>query len=158
MPLRIHLVAVGRRMPGWVEAGFGDYSRRLRADVVLQLAEVAPARRGRSYDAERAREEESRGILAAVPSGAWVVALDERGESWSSADLARRLGQWGQAASDVALLVGGADGLHQRCLEAARERWSLSRLTLPHALVRVIVAEQIYRAWSLMNNHPYHRA
>ena len=158
MPLRIHLLAVGRRMPAWVESGFREYSRRLRGDVALELTEVTPARRSQRYDAERAREEESRALLGAIPQGAWVVALDERGEPWASADVARHMEQWALAVSDVVLLVGGPDGLHARCLEAARQRWSLSRLTLPHALVRVVAAEQVYRGWSLLNNHPYHRA
>lgn len=156
--MRIHLLAVGKRMPPWVSAGFDDYARRLPPECRLQLAEIAPGRRGKGQDPARAVADEGRHMLALVPNGAHVVALDERGEPWSSTDLAARLGDWLAHAPDVCLLVGGPDGLAPGCRAAAHATWSLSRLTLPHALVRVVLAEQLYRAWSILKNHPYHRA
>ena len=130
---------------------------RLPSSCRLGLVEIRAARRHASADPDRAREEEASRLLKAVPGGVEIVALDEHGEAWTTAALARHLGSWTQASNDIALLIGGADGLAQRCLQQANHVWSLSALTLPHALVRVIVAEQIYRAWSLLQHHPYHR-
>lgn len=106
---------------------------------------------------EAARRREGDRILRALPASPWIVALDERGEPWTTSALAQRLSGWLQGAREVALLVGGSEGLDPRCLERAEERWSLSPLTLPHALVRVIVAEQLYRGFSILSHHPYHR-
>lgn len=153
--MRIHLLSVSRRVPDWVEAGYQDYARRLGGG--LQLHVVAPVHRSRGIDTARAKAEEGARLLAAVPARSRVVALDVRGRAWSTAELAKRLEHWRAEAPEVALLVGGADGLAPACLERAEEQWSLSPLTLPHGLVRVLVAEQIYRAWSLIHNHPYHR-
>lgn len=144
-------------MPGWVDAGYDDYARRLPAECSLHLVEVPLARRTRTGDPRRALAREGELLLKAVPDGAAVVALDERGAGWRTRDIAQRLSRWMQEGRDVALLVGGPDGLAPACLERARARWSLSPLTLPHGLVRIIVAEQIYRAWSLLHHHPYHR-
>ncbi|MBK1732683.1 23S rRNA (pseudouridine(1915)-N(3))-methyltransferase RlmH [Thiococcus pfennigii] len=155
--MRIHLLSVGRRMPPWVQAGFEDYVRRLPPECALRLVEIEPGQRGRG-SAERARREEGERLLKAVPKRAAVIALDERGETWSTAQLAGELRGWLAGGRDLALLVGGADGLDGDCLAQAERRWSLSPLTFPHPLVRVILAEQIYRAWSLVNGHPYHRA
>lgn len=121
------------------------------------LTEVPSGRRTKGADSHRALQTEGRRMLAAIPSGAWVVALDERGQQWSSAELSERLVDWQQRGRDVAMLVGGPDGLASCCRERAHVTWALSRLTLPHALVRVVVAEQLYRAWSILANHPYHR-
>ncbi len=156
--MKCHLLAVGRRMPDWVAAGYEEYARRLGGQVRLQLHEIAPHRRSSRDSAERAMQIESERLLAAVPEGTRVVALDERGAAWNTRELADRLAQWLGSGQDMTLLVGGADGLAPACLEAAEVKWSLSPLTLPHGLVRVVVAEQLYRAWSLLNNHPYHRA
>lgn len=156
--MRIHLIAVGKRMPRWVVDGFATYARRLPNECRLELAEIAPGRRGKGADPARAIEDEGRRVLGRVPTNARVVALDERGRAWSSDDLAGSLRDWLGSGSDVCLLVGGPDGLAGACRAAAHDTWSLSRLTLPHALVRVVVAEQIYRAWSILDNHPYHRA
>lgn len=155
--MRIHLLAVGRRMPGWVNEAFADYSRRLPAECTLILHEIEPGRRGKSVSVARAIEEESGRLLKAIPKGASVIALDERGQSLSSTGLAQRLDHWLQQGRDLALLVGGADGLSEDCKQRADWHWSLSALTLPHALVRVLLAEQLYRAWSIHSNHPYHR-
>ncbi|EXJ16350.1 23S rRNA (pseudouridine(1915)-N(3))-methyltransferase RlmH [Imhoffiella purpurea] len=155
--MRIHLICVGRRMPGWVEEGYAEYAKRLPRECSLNLIEIDPLRRGRSTSANQAREEEGRRILKAVPKGAAITVLDERGQDWSTEQLSGHLGNWLASGCDRALVVGGADGLARDCLERAEQRWSLSAMTFPHPLVRVILAEQIYRAWTLMQGHPYHR-
>lgn len=123
----------------------------------LQLLEINPAYRGKSSSVQRIMQEECKRIRAAIPKGATVIALDEHGKSWSSKQLSVQLAGWLQDGPDIALLVGGADGLSSDCLNQTRLKWSLSPLTLPHLMVRVVVAEQLYRAWSLLNAHPYHR-
>lgn len=155
--MRLLLLSVAGRVPAWVEAGWEDYARRLGGRVKLELLALRPVPRGPGTVLPAALAEEGRRLERAIPRGAHVVALDERGTQWSTRELAARLGVWEAAHAEVALLVGGADGLAPALREAAAERWSLSRLTLPHALVRVLVAEQIYRAWSLAQGHPYHR-
>ena len=160
--MRIVLAAVGTRMPRWVEEAFEDYAKRLPPTCRLTLREIptayrgAAARKGAASTASIRREGE--GLLRAVPSGARIVALDERGAAWSTADLAERLEAWMADGRDTTLLAGGPDGLAPECRERADLTWSLSRLTFPHPLVRVIVAEQLWRAWSLLHRHPYHRA
>ncbi len=144
-------------MPGWVEAGYAEYAKRLSSECVLNLIEIDPVRRGKSTSVSQARKEEGRRVLAAIPKAAVVIALDRRGQSWSTKDLARELTHWMSDGRDRALLVGGADGLSSDCLVRCTQRWALSALTFPHPLVRVIVAEQFYRAWSLTRGHPYHR-
>lgn len=155
--MRIHLVSVGRRMPPWIDAGFREYAKRLPPVCTLHLLEVEPLRRAKGGDAQRARLEEGERILRSIPKGAGITALDPDGAPWSTEELAQELRGWTAQGRDRALLVGGADGLSSACLERADQRWSLSRLTFPHQLVRVLVAEQIYRAWSLLEGHPYHR-
>lgn len=155
--MRIHLICVGRRMPAWVEAGYLDYARRLPPECALSLVEIEPMRRGKTSGPDQAREDEAGRILKAIPKGAGVVALDGRGQGWSTEALAGALKDWLGGGRDQALLVGGPDGLSAACLERADRCWSLSRLTFPHPLVRVILAEQIYRAWTLLKGHPYHR-
>lgn len=155
--MRLHLIAVGNRMPGWVEQGYAEYAKRLPADCALQLHEIAPGKRTKGADLERARREEGDKMLAALPKGAYVVALEVGGKDWSTEDLAQRLAEWRQLGRDVALLVGGPEGLADSCRARADVQWSLSRLTLPHPLVRIVLAEQIYRAWSITQGHPYHR-
>ncbi len=155
--MRIHLVAVGTRMPGWVADGYEEYAKRLPRECELILKEIAPAKRGKTADSARWREDEGARVLAALPRDAHVVALDLEGKDWSTPDLAQNLERWLANGRDVALLVGGPDGLAPACRERANQTWRLSRLTFPHPIVRVIVAEQIYRAWSLLHNHPYHR-
>ncbi|TVS18089.1 MAG: 23S rRNA (pseudouridine(1915)-N(3))-methyltransferase RlmH [Gammaproteobacteria bacterium] len=155
--MRLKLVAVGVRVPGWVDAGFADYARRLPRDCRLELVAVAAADRRQGRGVEHWREEEAERLLAAAGRDARLIALDVTGRSLSTEDLSLRLEAWRMEGRDIAMLIGGPDGLAPRCLERAEMRWSLSSLTLPHALVRVVVAEQIYRAWTLMTGHPYHR-
>jgi 23S rRNA (pseudouridine1915-N3)-methyltransferase len=155
--LRIHLISVGRRMPGWVTAAYDDYARRLPAHCALTLVEISPETRGRNADTARALEKEGERMLRALPARARAIALDRTGGQRDTLRLADTLREWLASGEDVALLIGGADGLAPACLERAAERWSLSSLTFAHPLVRVIVAEQIYRAWSIVEGHPYHR-
>jgi len=154
--MRVSLIAVGQRMPAWVQQGFAEYAQRLKSRLPLNLVEVPAVKRG-SGDIARAMEEEGRRLLASVKPDHHVVALDERGKARTSLELSRWLGMRLQEGRDLCFLVGGADGFAPAVLQRADERWSLSALTLPHALVRVVFAEQIYRAVTLLDGHPYHR-
>jgi 23S rRNA (pseudouridine1915-N3)-methyltransferase len=155
--LRLSLITASNRQPAWVDEGADDYAKRLRGRCTLEIKVVPLARRTATAPAERAIQDEAKRMLAAVPPGAHVVALLESGKPWSTKELARKLEGWMQVGAPVALLVGGPDGLGPECVARANERWSLSNLTLPHGLVRVVVAEALYRAWSVLENHPYHR-
>src|SRR5512139_296802 len=156
--MQIHLLAVGTRMPGWVEEGYGDYAKRLPAECALKLVEIPMAKRAKgNNDIPRLMAQEGERITAAIPRGARVVALEVGGKAWSTEQLAQCLKQWLGDGRDVALLVGGPDGLDPGLRQRADDLWSLSPLTLPHPLVRILLAEQIYRAWSILNHHPYHR-
>jgi 23S rRNA (pseudouridine1915-N3)-methyltransferase len=156
--LRLTLITASNRQPEWVDAGADDYAKRLRGRCTLEIKTVPLARRTATTPVERAMQDEGERLLSQVPPGAHVVALLENGKPWSTKELAGKLEAWMQRGAPVALLVGGPDGLSPECVARANERWSLSPLTLPHGLVRVIAAEALYRAWSLLENHPYHRA
>jgi 23S rRNA (pseudouridine1915-N3)-methyltransferase len=156
--MQIHLIAVGDKMPRWVQQGYDEYAKRLPAECALRLVEVAASRRGKNADIARIRRDETGRLLAALPKDADAIALEVGGRAWSTEQLAAQLDGWMHGGRDVALLVGGPEGLGEAARAAARRQWSLSPLTLPHPLVRVILAEQLYRAWSILNNHPYHRA
>lgn len=156
--MRASLIAVGERAPSWVATGFAEYSKRLSHWLPLELLELSPGRRGKGLDPARAIADEGQRMRAAVPKMAWVVALDGGGRAFTSEQLAQRMVHWRQQGRDLALLVGGPDGLASEVLASADETWSLGPLTLPHMLVRLVVAEQLYRAASLLANHPYHRA
>ena len=156
--MKARLVAVGERAPAWVASGFAEYRKRLSHWLPLELVEVAPGVRGKGRDPVRAMAEEGGRVLAALPKSAHVVVLDGGGRAWSSEELAARMAQWRQGGQDLAFLVGGPEGHPPEVLGAAAETWSLGPLTLPHMLVRLVVAEQLYRAAALLANHPYHRA
>lgn len=156
--MRISLISVGQRMPVWVEQGFQEYAKRLPKDYALKLIEVAAYKRTKNTVKQAAMQAEGEKILAAIPKNNRLIVLDERGKLWSTLQLAEQMQSWAQSGSDVALVVGGADGLSDQVKAKADQLWSLSPLTLPHPLVRVLLAEQIYRAWSVVSNHPYHRA
>lgn len=155
--MQIAVVSASAKQPDWVQTGFETYARRLRTNCTLSLTEIALAKRGKSVALARVLEQEGVRMLAAVPKGAHIVALDESGRSFDTSELAARLECWLAGGRPVALLIGGPDGLSDACFERADERWSLSPLTLPHGLARIIVAEALYRAWSLLAHHPYHR-
>ena len=155
--MRIHLVAIGRRPSGWERDGYREYARRMPPELSIVLHEIPPSKRTGRGSTERRLEEEGKRLLAAVPGGARVIALDERGAAWTTTTLAGRIERWMREGRDLALLIGGADGLAPECIAKAEHSWSLSPLTLPHGLARVVVAEQIYRAWAILRHHPYHR-
>ncbi len=155
--MRIHLIAVGHRMPRWVNEGFEEFARRMPAECALRLVEIVPGKRAKGADTERIVRDEGRRLLAAVPKGCRLLVLDVSGHRWTTPQLARELASWLQEGRDLGLLVGGPDGLSEECRRAAEGTWSLSPLTFPHGLVRILVAEQLYRAWSLLHHHPYHR-
>lgn len=156
--MNIHLIAVGEKMPRWVQDGYGEYAKRLPAECALKLVEIAPGKRGKNADIARAMRDEGERMLTAIPKGARVVALEVKGREWSTEQLSAQLEGWMAGGQDIALLVGGPEGLADSCRQRADQLWSLSPLTLPHPLVRVLLAEQLYRAWSILRNHPYHRA
>lgn len=156
--MRINLIAVGTRMPAWVTAGYDEYARRMPREAPLKLIEIPLGKRSGGGTVERARAEEGEKMLSAIGRDSRVVALEVTGSDWSTEKLARQMRQWQGDGRDLDLLVGGPDGLAAPCIEKAAHSWSLSRLTLPHGLVRVVLAEQLYRAVSILNNHPYHRA
>ena len=151
--MKVRLLAIGERMPAWVADGFAEYRKRLSHELPLELVEIGTRAHG---EPSKLRDAEGAALLAAAHD-AHVVALDGRGEAWSSEDLARQVSTWRMGGRDVALLIGGADGHSDAVLKRADQRWSLGPPTLPHMLVRLIVAEQLYRAVTILAGHPYHR-
>jgi len=155
--MQIHIIAVGDRMPEWIEAGYREYARRLPRECRLVLHEISAGRRTKGADLRRLIEHEGARQLAAVPSGARVIALDRTGRQMDTEVLAAELKKRLAGGENMALLIGGPEGLAPDCLERADETWALSRLTLAHPVVRVVLAEQLYRAWSIIQHLPYHR-
>lgn len=155
--MRLRLLAVGTRMPDWVSTGFQDYAKRLSGDISLELSEITAGKRLKATDLERTKEQEGEALLAALRPQERVVVLDVPGKAMSTEDIAARLKEWQRDGQSVAFFVGGPEGLSDKAKARADETWSLSRLTLPHPLVRIVIAEQLYRAWSLLKGHPYHR-
>lgn len=156
--MKIHLISVGIRLPRWADDGTQEYLKRMPANCAVQLVEVPPVVRSKTTPTDRAKEQECARIDTVMPKNAWRIVCDERGKSWSTPALSAQLGEWLQSGRDVAVVVGGADGTTTDFRSRADHLWALSALTLPHPLVRVLLAEQLYRAWSLLNHHPYHRA
>ena len=156
--MKINLLSVGTRMPAWVEAGVAEYSKRLPQDFSFSVTEVPLGMRSKGGDVAQAIRKESEALLSRVRAQDYVVALEVGGKVLNTEALAQRLDAIRMEGRHLALLVGGPDGLGAPCLERANEKLSLSALTLPHPLVRILVAEQVYRAWSVLNAHPYHRA
>ena len=155
--MKIRLLSVTHKCPAWIQAGYEDYAKRLPASCALELIEIPAEKRTANADLKRITEREGEKMLAAIKPNHHVIALDVKGKSWSTEELSQQLANWQQDGRHIDLLVGGPEGLAPACLAKANEKWSLSPLTFPHILVRLIVAEQIYRAWSMLQGHPYHR-
>ena len=155
--MQISLIAIGHRMPDWVTQGYKEFARRMPPECQLQLIELPLSKRSKGSDLARLMEQEGERMLAAISKDALVVALEVEGKAWSTPQLASQLESWMQMGRNVALLVGGPEGLAGACRARADVKWSLSPLTLPHPLVRIVVAEQLYRAMSIIKNHPYHK-
>jgi len=155
--MKARLVAVGERAPVWVAQGFAEYQKRLSHWLPLELIEIEPGLRGKGRDPARAISEEGVRVIAALPKQAHVIALDGRGKAWTSEQLAQRLEHWRGLGRDLVFLIGGPEGHAPEVIARADEQWSLGPLTLPHMLVRLLTAEQLYRAAALLANHPYHR-
>ena len=156
--MKARLIAIGERAPDWVASGYAEYEKRLSHWLPLELVEITPGLRGKHRDVVRATQDEGARVLAALPKNAQVVVLDGRGKPWSSEQLAARMEHWRGQGRDLAFLVGGPEGHAAEVIARADERWSLGPLTLPHMLVRLVLAEQLYRAAAMLANHPYHRA
>ena len=154
--MRLRVLAVGQKMPAWVEQGVAEYARRMPREVSVEWLDIPPAKRGAATPAQY-REQEAEAIEARLKDKDYVVALDIAGKAVSTELIAERFDQWQMQGEQVSIVVGGPDGLHSQILKDAKERWSLGQITLPHPLVRVILAEQLYRAWSVQAGHPYHR-
>ncbi|MFC7289972.1 23S rRNA (pseudouridine(1915)-N(3))-methyltransferase RlmH [Herminiimonas glaciei] len=155
--MQLVIAAVGHKMPAWIESGFGEYAKRMPSDCRVHLKEIKPVERSGSKTAETAMALERAKIEAALPKGARIIALDEHGKDLTSVQLAQLLTQWQQDGRDVAFIIGGADGLDAEFKKNADMLIRISSMTLPHGMVRVLLAEQLYRAWSITQNHPYHR-
>lgn len=153
--VRITLLTIGKKMPAWINDGYREYAKRLSGNCRLELVELAQSKMG---DAVLQKRKEGQALLDHLPAGNHVVALDNRGSSWDTPATAQQLQRWKALGCDITLMIGGPEGLSDECLDRANQSWSLSQLTFPHPLVRVIVAEQLYRAESILRNHPYHRA
>ncbi|QJD58940.1 23S rRNA (pseudouridine(1915)-N(3))-methyltransferase RlmH [Pseudomonas sp. gcc21] len=155
--MRIRLISVASRMPRWVEEGYQEYAKRMPADLPLDLVEIPLSTRGKNADVARLMRREGEQMLAATQPGDRIVTLEVAGRNWSTEQLAEQLERWRLEARNVNLMVGGPEGLAEEVAARSDQRWSLSALTLPHPLVRILLAEQIYRAWTVLNRHPYHK-
>lgn len=155
--MKLIIVSVGHKMPDWITAGFNEYTKRMPREARIELLEIKPESRNTGKTTMQIMEAEAQRILAVLPQNCLLIALDERGIQPTTRQLAAQMQDWMREGRDVAFIIGGADGLHESVKQAAKQLLALSALTLPHAVVRVLLAEQLYRAHSLMHNHPYHR-
>ena len=155
--MRIQIINVAQKLPAWADSACQDYLQRMPRELALQTTTLPLAARHAKQSSATAREQESRLILKRLAADDLNLALDERGQCWSSQDWADNLEGWMREHPRVNIVIGGPDGLSSTCLEACRERIALGRMTLPHALVRVVLLEQLYRAWTIIKRHPYHR-
>jgi 23S rRNA (pseudouridine1915-N3)-methyltransferase len=155
--MKVQLVAVGTRMPAWVQSGYDEYAKRLPKELMPNLVEIPLGNRGKNTGVQDAMRQEGDAILQVVPSSSTMIALDVQGKAWSTEQLAEQLARWRMEGENLAFVIGGPDGFSPHCLSRANARWSLSNLTLPHPVVRILLIEQLYRAWTILQNHPYHK-
>ena len=156
--MKLKVIAVGTKMPPWVEVGVQEYSKRLPRDMPLEFIEIPIGNRAKNANLARAVKQESDQILAQVKPQDHVIALEVTGNNWSTEKLAKQMQNWQMQGQNIIFLIGGPDGLSDACRARANQQWSFSALTLPHPIVRIILSEQLYRAWSITQNHPYHRS
>lgn len=156
--MKVRILSVGTKMPPWVQQGVSEYQKRMTAYLEFSLHEIPMAKRTKNVNIEQCLQKESRSLLAAVPQNDYLIALDVSGKSFSTENLAARISDFRRQGINLSILIGGPDGLSRECLSQAAERWSLSALTFPHPLVRILLAEQFYRACSIIKGHPYHRS
>lgn len=156
--MRLKIIAVGTKMPSWVTIGVEEYTRRMPPELSVQMIEVALAKRGKNPDIPRAIASEGKSVLDQIRPDDFVVALEVDGKVLTTEKLASSMSDWQMQGQDICFLIGGPDGNAPECRARANMKWSLSALTLPHPLVRVMLVEQLYRGWSINANHPYHRA
>ncbi|MGB3726152.1 MAG: 23S rRNA (pseudouridine(1915)-N(3))-methyltransferase RlmH [Glaciecola sp.] len=155
--MQVQIIAVGNKMPAWVVEGCNEYLRRFMTEFAVYFTEITPHKRGKTVDLAKIKIAEGEKCLAAVPKGNKIIALEVLGKAWTTNQLAKQIDAWKMDGRNISLLIGGPEGLSDACRQAAEQMWSLSPLTLPHPMVRVIVTEALYRAWSVTQNHPYHR-
>lgn len=155
--MQIHLISVGQKMPSWVKQGYDEYAKRMPRECELVLKEIPAGKRGKNSDIKRIVRDEGEKMFTALPKNSYLVTLDVPGKAWTTPMLANVLKKWLESGQDIALCIGGPEGLADNIKQKSQQSWSLSNLTFPHPLVRIVVAEQIYRAWSIINHHPYHR-
>ena len=156
--MKIHIITVGNKQSDWINRGFQEYAKRLNQEVTIQLKEIVAVTHYKNMTADEIKQKEADKIRSAIPKNTLLIVLDERGRSLTSKDLACEMQQWLDSGQDVSLVIGGAEGLEKTLIDEADNCWSLSAFTLPHGLVRILIAEQIYRAWSILKCHPYHRS
>ncbi len=155
--MKLRILAVGTRMPAWVTEGFNEYAKRMPPELKIEVVELPLGPRGKNRPPAKAIAREGEAMLKAIPDGDCAVALDVKGKAWSTENLAQQLRNWQESGNNYTLLIGGPDGLAPECLARAGQSWSLSPLTLPHPLVRIVLMEQLYRAWAINSGHPYHK-
>ncbi|GLR70490.1 23S rRNA (pseudouridine(1915)-N(3))-methyltransferase RlmH [Agaribacter marinus] len=155
--MQVQIIAVGNKMPKWVVEGSNEYLKRFPSDFRVEFTEISPGKRSKSVNIQNIIDAEGKKCLDAIPKGNKIIALEVKGKAWDTPQLAKQLDSWKMDGRNVSLLIGGPEGLSQDCKNAAEQWWSLSPLTLPHPMVRIIVSEALYRAWSVTQNHPYHR-
>ena len=155
--IKLTIITVGKKVPAWIQAGYQEYYKRLPRELNLRLVEIPSARRFKNASIDKLLQQEAKTLLREIPKNTRIILLDERGKKQTTLRLSNELRVWIDTGQDYCFIIGGADGVHGTVFDAADERWSLSDYTLPHALVRVFLIEQIYRAWCILTNHPYHR-
>lgn len=156
--MKIKVLTIGTKMPAWVNQGVREYVKRLPRDMAFEIIELPVAQRAKNADLQRLIQKEAETMMAYIQPQDHVVALEVGGQNWSTEKLAANLESWQMNGQNVVLLIGGPDGLGDVCRQRANQLWSLSALTFPHPIVRVVLAEQLYRAWTITQHHPYHRA
>jgi len=155
--MQITIVTVGIRLPGWINQGVSEYQKRMPPELRVNLSEIVPTKRNKSAGTEKILKQEAERISVAIAKGSHLIVLDERGKTQTTTALAKNMRSWMQDGKNICFVIGGADGIHETLKQQANESWSLSDFTLPHGLARVLLTEQLYRAWTVIKNHPYHR-